>query len=293
MDLSKFASAELPALKWGGIALLAAGLFGASFAAASDAEGPLRRAYERYVVSLERRLRLLFVFSTTGERIATIQLVAIGAVVLAAGTVGLEGWPLLVLVLAAGPVVWLERLRRKRVEAIEQQLDAFLVALSNALKATPSLGDAFVSVQRLLPPPLGEEIQLAVKEMRIGSTLEQAILLMASRIGSRQVDSALSSILIGRQIGGNLPKILDATAATLREMARLEGLVRSKTAEARAQLWVLALFPAGLVLAFSAFSEGYFDPLGDSATGITIIVVAVLLWVSSILVARKVLAVDV
>ena len=77
-----------------------------------------------------------------------------------------------------------------------------------------------------MPSPLKEEVELATKEMRVGSSLDQALLNMAGRVGSRQLDSALSAVLIGRQIGGDLPHILETTASTLREMARLEAVVR-------------------------------------------------------------------
>ena len=43
----------------------------------------------------------------------------------------------------------------------------------------------------------------------------------------------------GRQVGGNLPKVLETTAHTLREMKRLEGVIRTKTADGRMQLWVI------------------------------------------------------
>jgi tight adherence protein B len=202
-------------------------------------------------------------------------------------------WYLLCALIAAGPAWYVERMRRKRVVAIENQLDGFLTALANALKSTPSIGDALNSVKGLLHPPLSNEIELAVKEMRVGTTLDQALLRMAGRIGSRQLDSALSAIVIGRQIGGNLPKILATTAETLREMARLEGVVRSKTAEGKAQLWVLALFPFVMVLALNGMKEGYFDPLTHSVAGYVVAGTAVVFWIASLVVARKVLSVDI
>ena len=48
--------------------------------------------------------------------------------------------------------------------------------------------------------------------MRFGATLEQALLLMAAAIGSARLRLGVSSLLIGRQVGGNLPKILETTA---------------------------------------------------------------------------------
>jgi tight adherence protein B len=244
------------------------------------------------VVFLERKLRLMFIW-TSGDLIAAGQAVAIATLGALGLLVGMPYWYALAALVAVVPSVYIERMRRKRVETIEAQLDGFLMALANALKATPSLGDAFTSVQRLIPPPLQQEVELAVKEMRVGSTLEQAILFMAGRIGSRQVDSALSAVLIGRQIGGNLPKILDTTASSLREMSRLEGVVRTKTAEGKAQLRVLAVFPIVLMLAFNAVKEGYFDPLTESVTGYALIALALLFWLASLFTARRILDVDI
>jgi len=100
-------------------------------------------------------------------------------------------------------------------------------------------------------------------------------------------------VLIGRQVGGNLPKILETTAAALREMQRLEGVVRTKTAEGKTQLWVLALFPFFMLYAFDKISPGYFEPLTENFLGYTCAVIAFTLWVAAILWARKILNVDI
>ena len=282
----------LSVLPWLGVGLIALALFAATWAVAADAQGPARRLFARYVAYLERKLRLMFIFDK-GRTIALAQLGLLGVVAALGLAFGLPlGW-LVAVAIVVGPPWAVERARQKRVERIEAQLDTFLLALANALKTTPSIGDAFGSVQTLVAAPLRQEVELSVKEMRLGSTLDQALLHMAGRVGSRQLDAALSSVLVGRQIGGNLPRILETTSESLREMARLEGVVRSKTAEGKAQLWVLALFPFVMIFALNAVREGYFEPLTESVTGYVVALVAAGFWVSSLVVARKVLAVDV
>jgi tight adherence protein B len=145
----------------------------------------------------------------------------------------------------------------------------------------------------MTPLPLRQELELAVKQMRLGSTVEQALVHMSGRVGSKQLDTALSAVLIGRQVGGNLPTILETTAEAMREMARLEGVVRTKTAEGKAQIWVLAFFPIVLMLGFNLVSPGYFEPLTTSATGYLVTIVAFGLWGGSIVFARRILAVDI
>jgi tight adherence protein B len=280
--------------KWGGIALIFVGLTLTVFLSARDVSGRPYKLYERYVAYIELQLSRQFIFKP-GRNVAIGQAGAVFAILFIALLVGLDPLYLMFALALAigGPIAYIERMRRRRVKKIEAQLDGFLVALANSLKATPSLGASFASVRELVLPPLREEIDLALKEMRVGSTLDQALLLMASRVGSRQVDSALSALLIGRQVGGNLPKILDTTSATLREMSRLDAVVRSKTAEGKAQISLLSVFPLLLILSFSSVKSDYFDPLTESLTGWIVIAVAAFCWIASLVVARKIVSVDI
>lgn len=283
---------RLRPLKWGGLGVFFVGLFLLTWLVTRDIEGLPYRYWTRYTVYLERQMARLFIWKP-GAPIAIGQLIAMFLVITGALLLDLPYWYVVVVLIALAPAAYIERLRRERVAQIEVQLDGFILAMANALKATPSIGDAFISVQQLVRPPLQQEITLALKEMRVGSSLDQALLLMAARIGSRQVDSALSALLIGRQVGGNLPKILDATSASLREMSRLEAMVKAKTAEGKAQLGVLSVFPVFLVLAFNTLKQGYFDPLTESVTGYALITIAAICWLASLILARKIVSVDI
>jgi tight adherence protein B len=273
----------------GGIILA---IFIATFGMVADPASFAWKYWARYTSALERKLRAQFIW-TRGRTIALAQLGALVALACAATLLPIPHPYVWTLVVAVGPWVWIERQRRQRVEALEKQLDGFVLALANALKTTPSIGAALGSVVPLLADPIRQEVELAVKEMKVGSTLDQALLHMAARIGSRQVDSALSAVLIGRQVGGNLSKLLEQTAATLREMARLEGVVRTKTAEGKMQIAFLAALPIALVVGLNFMWPGYFAPLTNSLAGYVIVIVCGGLWIAAIFVARKILDVDV
>jgi tight adherence protein B len=279
-------------LKWIGTALVVVGLFAVTFVVVGSPQGLPRRYWARYVVYLESKLRRMYNW-TSGTKIAVGQVAGIIGCFALYVVADLPAWYLVAAAVAVGPAWYIERMRQQRVVAIEAQIDGFLIALANALKATPSLGDAFKSSGELVRDPLREEIVTAVKEMRFGATLDQALMLMASRVGSRQLDTALSAVLIGRQVGGNLPKILESTASSLREMARLEGVVRTKTAEGKMQMWVLAVFPLLLIFAINSINPGYFDPLTQSFVGYALVVLAVMFWGAALVLARKILAVDI
>jgi tight adherence protein B len=292
-DITEILKRLMP-LKYGAIALVFVGLVLCAFVMIRDVQGAPYRLWNRYVSHIERQLNRQFIFRP-GSRVAIGQCLAIFFILSVSLLLRLD--PLYSIgalaLVAAGPLLYIERMRRKRVAKLEQQLDGFLLALANALKATPSLNKAFLSVRNLVLPPLREEVELAIKEMRVGSTLDQALLLMASRIGSRQVDSALSALLIGRQVGGNLPRILDTTSATLREMSRLDAVVRAKTAEGKAQMSLLSVLPLILVIAFSLVKPDYFDPLTESFVGWCVSAVAAGFWLASLVLARKIVSVDI
>ena len=282
----------LEALRVGSVAVLGLALFAGTWSMTADTTGMPYRYWARYTGALDRKLRAMFIF-TPGRRIAIGQLLAMFVIVAAHLVFELPLWWAVIVFISVVPAVYIENLRRERVQQIEDQLDAFILALSNALKATPSIGAAFSSVLSVIDDPIKNEVDLALKEMKVGSSLDQALLHMAARVGSKQLDSALSAILIGRQVGGNLPKVLESTATTLREMKRLEGVIRTKTAESRMQMWVIGAMPVVFIVGLSAMWPGYFEPLTKSITGYTLIGGISLCWVGALILARKVLAVDV
>jgi tight adherence protein B len=98
---------------------------------------------------------------------------------------------------------------------------------------------------------------------------------------------------VGRQTGGDLPAILEQSALTLREMSRLEGVVRTKTAEGKAQAYVLGGIPFVLVGAIHLVDENWLPPLFETGLGLAILSVALTLWVAAIFLARRILTVDV
>ena len=260
--------------------------------AASSGETVLSRLAVRYVRHLDEANRLLFK-PEIGRRIAIGQAALLGLTAAVAVSLGLPYWWAAMLVIVIGPVVHLRRERQARVARLELQVDGFVVALANSLKTVPSPAAALQATAGVLQQPTRQEIEHILKEMRVGSTLEQGLLAMSARVRSRWIDVAFSAVLLGLRVGGNLPVVLERTAATIREMNRLLGVVRTKTGEGRMQLWVLALFPLFIVFAFNAAQQGYFDPLQHSLVGQITVAIAAILWIGSLLLARKVLAVDV
>jgi tight adherence protein B len=139
---------------------------------------------------------------------------------------------------------------------------------------------------------LNQELSQTLRELRVGSTLEQALTDLSARVGSTTLDTTISALLIGRRVGGNIPEILSETGASLREMNRMQAVLRSKTADGRVQTGVLAVFPVGIVLTFDLLSPGYFTPLTQTAIGSIIALAAGVLWLAALALSHRIMKVQ-
>ncbi|MCB9666546.1 MAG: type II secretion system F family protein [Myxococcales bacterium] len=286
----KFTSATWPLL-YGGLVLSGIALAIVAYGLLLNPQSPVRVQWRRYCHYLDTYLRFVRQ-KLTGRQLAVGQMLVLA---LWCGLVLAAGLPLLLFVgvlFLFIPSVWLQQLQRKRIQQLGEQLDGWLQALANALKASSSLGDAIESTQSLLHSPMSDEVEILIKETRLGTPLDAALRNMARRLKSRTISSALVTLLVARQSGGNLPHTLERSAAALREMARLEGVVRTKTAESKAQAYVLAVMPAVVVFAVNWIHPDLLIPLRETMIGNAVAVLAAVLWILSVVLTNRILRVD-
>ena len=255
-----------------------------------DEHGPLRSALTRYAARIDGDL-LFLRRPPTSLRVIVLQTLAIiGVAALALLTIP-TFWVLLPVVIVA-PVIWLKSERSERVHRIEQQLDGWLLVLSNALKAVPAIGDALASSQALMHAPISEELDMALKEYRLGTPLDRALQSMADRVGSRVVRTAVTTLQVARRTGGNLSQTLESSASSLREMARLEGVVRTKTADGRNQAFVIGALPGVMIVLLYFVHRELLMPLVLTTLGNILLGIAIALWMGAVLLSLRILKVD-
>lgn len=251
-----------------------------------------QHAVRTYLGSIDSKLKLLR-SSAQGSHVVGAQIAV--AVIALVSAILLGQWPVLLFVpaVAFGPKVLLDRRVASRVSQIEAQIEPWLVAIANALKASSSLSDAIASTTPLIPAPMRDEVDLLIKEYELGTPLDQALDNLAGRLQSRTLSGSVLALKVARRSGGNLSEMLENAAAALRELARLEGVVRTKTAEGKAQAFVISAIPAPMLLGIRAIDRHFFDPLFGTFLGNLILAGAAALWAVAILAARKIVAVDV
>lgn len=249
-------------------------------------------ALGKYVASLNQKLKFLR-FGLRGTLIARLQM---GAVATCLGAAVFQTRPLLVvmlpLIVFLPNVVLIKRVAL-RIAALEEQIESWLNAIANALKASPSLGEAVAASASLVGAPMSQEVDVVMKEYELGTPLDRALDNFANRMSSRTLGGCVLALKVARRSGGNLPEMLESAATALREMARLEGVVRTKTAEGKAQAFVIGMIPAPMALLINWLEPTYLNPLFETFYGHLVLAAIAVLWVSAIALSLKILDVDI
>ena len=273
-----------------GVGMVLAGLGWFSYLVMRPGGSSLGGLLDRHLARIENELRFL-AFPLPGSTLLRAQVAVIGF--LAFASVVLRQPVLLLFVGASivGPSYVLRRGRHARVTRLEQQLDTWLLLVSNSLRSTPSVGDAIASTAALAPKDFGREIDIVAKELRLGVSVDRALSALAQRAGSSVISSAVTSICVARRTGGDLPTTLEETAASLRESARLEGVLRTKTAEGRGQVIVLAASPFVLCALIGWIEPTWFDATAEQPEGKLLLAACALLWLVATVWAQRITAV--
>ena len=165
------------------------------------------------------------------------------------------------------PRLYLSRKRQKRLEEIERQLPDALTAMAKSLRAGSGLLQGLAYAAGETPAPLGPELQAALRDLRLGAEAEDVFTELSQRIGSPDLDIALTAIVIQRTVGGNLSEILANVTNTIRERAKMKGEVRVLTSRQRLTGNLVALLPVLVAVAFISINPDMGKLLVETAAG--------------------------
>ena len=162
------------------------------------------------------------------------------------------------------PPILLDRAIANRQKKFQDQLLDVLVLIQGAVQAGYGLMQALDLAIREIPAPASEEFGRVLREVRLGISLESALLNLSERMENDDLQIVVTAIIINAQVGGNLSNVLEATVSTIRARMHLQGEIRSLTAYARYVGNFLTMMPflTGLMIYF--IDRSYFDTLKTS-----------------------------
>jgi len=229
-----------------------------------------------------------------GEFVALTAVCAVAGGVLGAFLLANIIFVLMVAVVAGLiPYVWLVRARSQRQKKMAEQLADVLSILASSLRAGHSFLQALDQVANEIKDPSASEFHRVVSEIRLGRSVDDAMVEMADRIGSEDMRWAVMAVNIQRQVGGNLAEVLDIVATTVRERAYIHRQVRVLSAEGRISIGILSALPFGIFFYLTLVNPDYVGVLFTHPIGRILLVGGATLMGLGILVMTRIVRIDV
>jgi tight adherence protein B len=191
------------------------------------------------------------------------------------------------------PMLTVKFYRTRRIKKFNVQLVDALQAMANAFKAGLTFPQAIEHVSREAMAPLAQEFGLFVKEVKLGVPLEEALVNMAKRVGSDDLELTVTSTNIARQLGGNMAEMFETISGTIRERFRLEGKIDALTSQGKLQGWIVAAMPPLLGVVLNYMRPDLMEPMLNHIFGYVLVAVIGVMEVLGILIIRRIVAIDI
>lgn len=187
---------------------------------------------------------------------------------------------LLFSIVAAGvgfmlPALVLKQLELRRKAKMQSQLVDGIMLLSSSLKGGLSLLQALEVLVEEMLPPISQEFGLILRENKMGITLDESLKKLHERMHIEELAFLVNSLLVARETGGDLTKVLSRLATTIRDNYKLKEKVRTLTLQGRMQGVIMSVLPFIFLSWVLAFNRNHFDVMLQSETGRMLLIVAV------------------
>lgn len=191
------------------------------------------------------------------------------------------------------PRFYLRHKKKSRLIMFNEQLEDALTSMGSALRSGFSINQAIEVVAQENRRPISVEFRLLMQEIRLGVPLEEALQKMVDRLESDDFELVATAIITARQTGGELTTIFQRLAGVIRERTRIQGRLRSMTAQGRLQAYVVGAMPFVLMLAMNYVAPKMMSAFFNSMVGIGVMVGVCLLVIIGFLVIKKITTIDI
>lgn len=148
-----------------------------------------------------------------------------------------------------GPLIYLKRRARLRLEEIDDQMPELIDLLVTTVEAGMGLAASLRMAAERLQGPLGEELRLSLVEQDMGLAIEDALQNMLERADTPSMRSFVRSLRQGATLGVSIGKILRDLAEEMRKRRRQRAEERAQKAPTKLLFpLVLLIFPPMFVV---------------------------------------------
>jgi tight adherence protein B len=191
-------------------------------------------------------------------------------------------------VVALIPVMYILRVRKKRLSKFEQQLPDGIDLFNRSMKAGHNISSGLETVAAETFDPIRMEFKKVIEEMALGSPIEDALRSLGKRIPIVDLKFFITGLILQRQTGANMVTVLDNLSLLIRERLNLHAKMEAATAQQRFSAGLLCAMPIVVGLGFWVLKPEYIRLLYTDDTGSKFLTYAIVSEIIGILVIRKI-----
>lgn len=167
----------------------------------------------------------------------------------------------------AVPLVTTMIMRAKRQSLILRQMPGMTDELARAAKTGRSLDQCIHLIADDTPSPLGDELRLCSRKLKMNVPLEDAVSELPHRTGLDSLRIFTTALIVHQQTGGDLVRVMERLSRTLRDRTQFLGRLRAATATSRATAILMIAIPPLVVFFFNWRDPQYINNLLSSGWG--------------------------
>jgi tight adherence protein B len=215
-----------------------------------------------------------------------------------AGTIAFTHWLSLPAALLGGsavaalPLVYLRRLRKRWLAMLAEQLPYLIDLLKAALESGHTMLRALQMAALNLPEPVSSELRLIVEQVQLGMTVPLALEAMYQRAPVEELGFLVAAVRIQSDVGSSLAEVFQHVSEGMRNRQRAEHQLRALTAQSRASAIIVTLLPFIVLAGLSLVNPSYSEPLFHNEAGIMMLKTAIVLDIIAFFVMRRIARVN-
>jgi tight adherence protein B len=179
--------------------------------------------------------------------------------------------------------------RARRLKLFNAALPEAIDMMGRALRAGHSMTASINIIAEQSVEPVRSEFNEVFKQQNFGLPLRDAMTQMLERVPSQDLRVMVTGMLVQKETGGNLAEILDRIANTIRERLKLQGEIKTHTAQGRMTGYILCALPIVMLIVINMINPGYSKMLVDTTIGKMLSYIGIFLLITGGLIIRAII----
>lgn len=189
--------------------------------------------------------------------------------------------------IGALPIVYITRVRSRRLAKFEQQLPDAIDLFTRTMRAGHNIHSGLETIASETADPVRMEFKKLMEELALGSQVEPALHGLGKRVPLIDLKFFITSLILQRQTGANMVAVLENLAMLVRERLNMAAKMKAHTAQQRFSAGLLCCLPLVVGLGFWILKPEYVRLLWTDPLGTKFFTYAICSEIVGILVIRK------